>query len=456
MKRIKIFKVYFILWLFVYFIAISNIEIFKLYFLSTLTFNIAIVAILSIGSIMLLKGAKDVVMLAGTFGVLMYKKRNLPFYIRGIEKVLPSNIADKISSRAKNELLFFTQQEKEEILSWIDEQFANQNKYNNFFIGTVLMIGLLGTFSGLLGAIGSMANIVNSLSGSNIDIGKIMAGFSGPLSSMAVGFGSSLFGVISAILLSIKGYLLNRAQASVLDGVENWLNAKTVDTLQVAQEDVAKNGEEIIEKQPGFMDIFVEKMGALQHEIKMLNENNKILQEAFSKSLQSVETMQKDQQKTVHYVTEALQALYRQSANHMQQSDKIVHTMEANAQNQSQFLSKLVDLQQNQTYRLTDLNTQLEDLTYITQKNQKAFFTLHENLLERLAEKNSSDDKIALFQVADAIDALHKDLDTKIGHIDKILQNSSGDAKVSQKDETPQTFLHKHFAFKRNIKEETK
>ena len=53
MKRLKIFKAYFVLWLFVYFIAISNIETFKLYFLSTLTFNIAIVSLLSIGSFMI-------------------------------------------------------------------------------------------------------------------------------------------------------------------------------------------------------------------------------------------------------------------------------------------------------------------------------------------------------------------------------------------------------------------
>ena len=220
MKRLKIFKAYFVLWLFVYFIAISNLETFKLYFLSTLTFNIAIVAILSIGTFMIFKAAKELTMVTGTFGVLMYKRGDLSFYLKGIEKVFPSTIAEKILSRAKSGTMLFTKQESDDILAWLEEKYSNQNKYNNFFIGTVLMIGLLGTFAGLLGSIASMGAIVSSLAGSNVDIGKIMADFAIPLSSMAVGFGSSLFGVISAILLSIKGYLLNKAQEALLKSIE--------------------------------------------------------------------------------------------------------------------------------------------------------------------------------------------------------------------------------------------
>jgi len=448
MKRIKIFKVYFILWLFVYFIAISNIETFKLYFMSTLTFNIAIVAILAIGTIMLLKGAKEVVMLAGTFGVLMYKKRNLPFYIRGIEKVLPSNIADKISSRAKNELLFFTQQEKEEILSWIDEQFANQNKYNNFFIGTVLMIGLLGTFSGLLGAIGSMANIVMSLSGSDIDIGKIMAGFSGPLSSMAVGFGSSLFGVISAILLSIKGYLLNRAQATVLDGVENWLNSKTVDTLHVMEENSSENAREILEKQPGFMDIFIEKMGELHHEIHMLNTNNKLLHEAFANSLYIIEDMQHTQKETTQSMVEILQALYKQNLNHVEQTDQLAQIVKKNHHDQTHLLSELVDLQKEQRYQMTDINTQLEDLTYLSQKSHEENRKFNSRLLQFVENDDKSDEKIALFQLAESLDNLRHEVLEK-GKSEKIPDKDS-----TQPYKQNNAFLQKHFQFKKSQQEE--
>ena len=424
MKRIKIFKVYFILWLFVYFIAISNIESFKLYFMSTLTFNIAIVTLLAIGTIMLLRGAKDLVMIAGTFGVLMYKKNNLSFYIRGIEKVFPTNIAHKIKRRAEQGMLIFTQQEKEEILSWIDEQFANQNKYNNFFIGTVLMIGLLGTFSGLLGAIGNMGSIVMSLSGSNIDIGKIMASFSGPLSSMAVGFGSSLFGVISAILLSIKGYLLNRSQATVLDGVENWLNANTVESIEPVSE-AAERKEALAEKKPGFMDLFVDKMGALHHEIATLNRNNHEMKEAFSATVELMKNMQAMHYKTLQGVMHSLQRLHEEKED---ADGKIAHYMAENIRMQEQqhrLLHSLVRLHEDEKTELVDLHTQMEDLSYLMQKKSP-----------------KEDPAIAQFQLLETLENMQNTI------LHELRKKEGIETHKKDHAERKESFLQKHFSRK--------
>ncbi len=424
MKRIKIFKVYFILWLFVYFIAISNIESFKLYFMSTLTFNIAIVTLLAIGTIMLLRGAKDLVMIAGTFGVLMYKKNNLSFYIRGIEKVFPTNIAHKIKRRAEQGMLIFTQQEKEEILSWIDEQFANQNKYNNFFIGTVLMIGLLGTFSGLLGAIGNMGSIVMSLSGSNIDIGKIMASFSGPLSSMAVGFGSSLFGVISAILLSIKGYLLNRSQATVLDGVENWLNANTVESIEPVSE-AAERKEALAEKKPGFMDLFVDKMGALHHEIVTLNRNNHEMKEAFSATVELMKNMQAMHYKTLQGVMHSLQTLHEEKED---ADGKIAHYMAENIRMQEQqhrLLHSLVRLHEDEKTELVDLHTQMEDLSYLMQKKSP-----------------KEDPAIAQFQLLETLENMQNTI------LHELRKKEGIETHKKDNAERKESFLQKHFSRK--------
>ena len=424
MKRIKIFKVYFILWLFVYFIAISNIESFKLYFMSTLTFNIAIVTLLAIGTIMLLRGAKVLVMIAGTFGVLMYKKNNLSFYIRGIEKVFPTNIAHKIKRRAEQGMLIFTQQEKEEILSWIDEQFANQNKYNNFFIGTVLMIGLLGTFSGLLGAIGNMGSIVMSLSGSNIDIGKIMASFSGPLSSMAVGFGSSLFGVISAILLSIKGYLLNRSQATVLDGVENWLNANTVESIEPVSE-AAERKEALAEKKPGFMDLFVDKMGALHHEIATLNRNNHEMKEAFSATVELMKNMQAMHYKTLQGVMHSLQTLHEEKED---ADGKIAHYMAENIRMQEQqhrLLHSLVRLHEDEKTELVDLHTQMEDLSYLMQKKSP-----------------KEDPAIAQFQLLETLENMQNTI------LHELRKKEGIETHKKDNAERKESFLQKHFSRK--------
>ena len=112
MKRIKIFKAYFVIWLFVYFIAVANWDTFVTYFTSTLTFNIAIFTLLAIGTFMLLRAAKEIVMMAGTFGVLMYKNKNISFYLKGIEKVIPTNFADKILKRVESGSLMLHNKKK--------------------------------------------------------------------------------------------------------------------------------------------------------------------------------------------------------------------------------------------------------------------------------------------------------------------------------------------------------
>ena len=198
----------------------------------------------------------------------------------------------------------------------MSDTFANQNKYNNFFIGTVLMVGLLGTFAGLLGAIGSMGGIVKSLSGSNVDIGKIMAGFSGPLGSMAVGFGSSLFGVIAAILMSIKGYLLNKAQASLSDGVENWLNKITLESAPDDSGAVALTPVNSLEAhQQSFLDIFLDKISLLTKEINQVSNSNKKVEQKISSVIEVMLTQMQGDKQLNKELTNSMSALLKQNNN---------------------------------------------------------------------------------------------------------------------------------------------
>jgi hypothetical protein len=421
MKRIKIFKAYFVLWLFVYFIAVSNLDSFKLYFLSTLTFNIAIVSILMIGTIMIFKGSKDLVMMAGTFGVLMYKKRNVSFYIKGIEKILPSTIAIKIQSRVEKNELLFTQQEKEDILGWIGEKFANQNKYNNFFIGTVLMIGLLGTFSGLLGAIGDMGSIVMSLAGSNVDIGKIMAGFSGPLSSMAVGFGSSLFGVISAILLSIKGYLLNKSQESLLDGVENWLNAKTLESASENDKSGAVIASNTLENHNrSFTDVFIDKISLLTQEMENFSSSNRKLQEKLSLFVDESKQNNKQQENSFASMQNQLLNISINSNEHMQESIKSGLT-----------LRSLLDLQGKQLSNSESIKISIDHLSKVVEKVN----------IKESSKVDNIDEKIELFQILESIDQMRTNMQREL----EKLKEDISPRETKKSTSSYIDFMSKHF-----------
>ena len=280
MKRLKIMKAYAVLWLFIYFLVYSNLEAMKVFFFATLTFNLAVLTVLTIGIIVIMRSSTSLVMLAGTFGALAYKKDNLEFYIQSIDKIMPANIAHMFHSRAQKGVLLFTSEESRAVVEWIDEKFSNQNRYINYFIGTSLMIGLLGTFTGLLVAIDQMGKIILSLSG-DIDIAAVIRSFSGPLGGMATGFGSSLFGVISAIILGIMGYILNKNQEVLIEGVEDWLKGRIIDsgpTGAVATLDpTGATAEQLPEHRSSFIDVFIDNIAALTKAMAEISQTNERL-----------------------------------------------------------------------------------------------------------------------------------------------------------------------------------
>lgn len=285
MRRIKILKIYFIFILFVVFLIFSNIQVIKSFFMATLTFNVAILTIFSIGLLILYQAAIKLTMLSGTFGILAYKKgKALEFYLQGITGVFPATIAHMFNKRAKKGVLYFTQDEAKNVSEWLGEQFFNQKGYTNFFVGTSLMLGLFGTFTGLLVAIDEMGAIILSFGGDDIDIGEVMTKFSGPLGGMSIGFASSLFGVASAVILNVMQYILTRNQAGFLQDVEDWMKGKIIDsqsseTLEEAKEQLGL----IVSSQgsgsggggnmQGFLDVFIDTMGDFTDKLEKSNKS---------------------------------------------------------------------------------------------------------------------------------------------------------------------------------------
>jgi len=302
MRRVKILKIYVVFILFVLFLIYANIDLIASFFMATLTFNIAILTMFTIGLIVLYQSAIRLTMLAGTFGILAYKKgKDLEFYLQGITDIMPAYIAHMFNRRAKKGVLYFTQDEAKNVTEWLDEQFFNQKGYTTFFVGTSLMLGLFGTFTGLLVAIDQMGAIILSFGGDDIDLGEVMTSFAGPLGGMSIGFASSLFGVASAIILNVLQYLLTRNQATFLHDVEDWLKGKVIDSQSkdviqdiatrsttignalAASSGSSEGGTEI---STGFLDVFVNTMGDFTQK---LEESNKSIKEMFSSMVTNID-----------------------------------------------------------------------------------------------------------------------------------------------------------------------
>ncbi len=302
MRRIKILKIYFIFLLFLVFIIFANFELIITFFLATLTFNVAILTIFLIGLLILYQSAIRLTMLSGTFGILAYKKgKSLEFYLKGITGIFPATIAHMFNKRAQKGVLFFTESEAKDVTEWIDDQFFNQKGYTGFFVGTSLMLGLFGTFTGLLVAIDEMGAIILSFGGDDIDIGEVMTSFSGPLGGMSIGFASSLFGVASAVILNVMQYILNRNQDAFTHDIQDWLKGKIIESqspeviqnIRDANIGVTSSGTSASgtsasgtgQMSSGFLDIFVDTMGDFTNKMDRSNKSSEDIYNLITENL---------------------------------------------------------------------------------------------------------------------------------------------------------------------------
>ena len=356
MRRLKILKIYFVLWIFLFFLVYSNFDTASTFFMATITFNVAIVTVLAIGLIIILNAAFQLTMLTGTFAILRYKKGDqLEFYLRGINKVFPTNIANMFQNRARKKVLFFTKQEIDDVSEWLEEKFSNTKTYITFFTGTVLMIGLFGTFTGLLQAIDEMGSIILGLSG-DINLAEVIAGFAEPLGGMAIGFASSLFGVASAIILSIMGYVLTRNEAIFLEDVYDWMKGQIVEGKVVndgSSAPIANAGANVTSG--GMMDLFVDNISALSTQMEKYNKSNEAMFGMLSQSIDNGNETTEKQMTILENISGGLKELnvnQFSSANNMEES---LQDVSGAIMNENKTMKKMLVLQEQNNAMLTQL-----------------------------------------------------------------------------------------------------
>lgn len=132
------------------------------------------------------------------------------------------------------------------ILDSIGTRLDESRDISRYLIGLLVFLGLLGTFWGLIGTIGSISDVIQGLdpnSGNNSDIlGALKSGLTAPLSGMGTAFSSSLLGLSGSLILGFLDLQAGRAQNRFYTELENWLSSVTeVDTDVPAADAVAGN-----------------------------------------------------------------------------------------------------------------------------------------------------------------------------------------------------------------------
>ena len=374
MRRLKILKIYFVLFMFLFFLIYANFDTAATFFMATITFNIAIVTVLGIGLIIILSAAFQLTMLTGTFGILRYKKgEQLEFYLQGINKVFPQNIANMFQNRARKKVLFFTKQEIDDVFEWLEEKFSNTKTYITFFTGTVLMIGLFGTFTGLLKAIDEMGAIILGLSG-DINLAEVIAGFAQPLGGMAIGFASSLFGVAAAIILSIMGYILNRNEAIFLEDVHDWMKGQIVEGHAFSQDQssVDASGGVSNNMSGGMMDLFVDNISALSTQMEKYNKSNEAMFGMLSESIDNGNETTQKQMAVLENISGGLKELNINQFSNANIMEESLQEVSGAIMNENKTMKKMLELQQQNNEMLALLVEHLNITDKDKEQNQVA------------------------------------------------------------------------------------
>jgi hypothetical protein len=100
-----------------------------------------------------------------------------------------------------------------------------------YLIGLMILLGLLGTFYGLMLTVGSVGDVVGRLTMGGGDAASafedLKRGLSSPLAAMGTAFGSSLFSLAGSLVLGFLDLQAGQAQNRFYNELEEWLSTQT-------------------------------------------------------------------------------------------------------------------------------------------------------------------------------------------------------------------------------------
>lgn len=121
----------------------------------------------------------------------------------------------------------FTDADARMIKSKLGQRLAERRKSVSFLGGLLVMMGLIGTYIGLLHTVDSVGEVMQSMSNIGGD-GDAMSGFLGdlakPLKGMGAAFSASLFGIAGSVVTQIYGNFCNSAQGEFVENFSRWFD----------------------------------------------------------------------------------------------------------------------------------------------------------------------------------------------------------------------------------------
>ncbi len=114
------------------------------------------------------------------------------------------------------------------MLDMILLRFEDSRESIRYITNTLIFLGLLGTFWGLILTVGGFADLIGNLNFDDSAVLTVMQqGLSKPLSGMATAFTSSLMGLAGSLIIGFLGLQVQLAQNAIFNELEDYLSAHT-------------------------------------------------------------------------------------------------------------------------------------------------------------------------------------------------------------------------------------
>lgn len=263
-----------------------------------------------------------------------------------------------------------------------------------YILSMVIVVGLLGTFVGLTGAIGNIKNVIDALEGSSTSIDKFLSEMVSPLGSMSTAFYTSISGIFSSILLKIFGiYTFEGYKEHYFDSIESYL-----DNYIMAEN--SRNYGKLILEQSKYMAAVVRNMC-----------DN--LQETFEKSLYSFSEKTESSIKIINNSSEKLEGIISRLSVSMKEFNQPLDS----------FNKTLISFQNYYNRfggQINNLHNEISEFSHSVEKHSKIINENKEDIkfaAELLRQSNSNTVK-HYDDLRKIIDEAYKNI-KKINNIDK-------------------------------------
>lgn len=160
---------------------------------------------------------------------LLPEYRWLSEYIRGHRNMkLPPRILRQIASVLQRRPCRIYAETLSGLMDMVANRFDSARDSIRYITNTLIFLGLLGTFWGLITTLGSFGDLISGLNIDDADvITSMQNGLSAPLSGMAIAFTSSLLGLGASLIMGFLDHMVGLAHRTIYTELGNYMAEHT-------------------------------------------------------------------------------------------------------------------------------------------------------------------------------------------------------------------------------------